>query len=189
MNVLLHICCGPCSIFPLTQMTKDNIQVTGYFYNPNIHPFREFKRRIESTLEVADVFNVPVEVDRDYGLVEYLRKVVFHEDKRCPICYDMRLKQVAKMAAHKGFDSFSTTLLYSRYQDHQSIREKGDDWANHYGVDFYYQDFRGGWQYGVDRSIELGVYRQPYCGCIYSEQERYDNRLKKKLKKLHKSTK
>jgi len=129
------------------------------------------------------MFNIQVDVEKDYGLVEYLRKVVFHEDKRCPICYEMRLKHVAKIAAYKRYDSFSTTLLYSRYQDHKSIREIADYWSNHYGVRFYYQDFREGWQFGVDRSLELDVYRQPYCGCIYSEQERYDNRLRKKLKK------
>ena len=186
MNILLHICCGPCSIVPITALKKKGLFFNGYFYNPNIHPFREFKRRIESTLQVAESFNVAVEIDHDYGLIEYLRKVVFHEHERCGICYDMRLKRIAEIAADKGYDAFSTTLLYSRYQNHQSLRQKGEHWASEYGLTFYYEDFRSGWQTGIDQSIDLGVYRQPYCGCIYSEQERYDNKLKKKLRKARK---
>jgi len=186
MNLLLHICCGPCSIFPLFELHKSDIQVTGYFHNPNIHPFQEFKKRINSTIQVANQFNIDLDIDREYGLVDYMRRVVFHEDQRCQICYDMRLKNVAHTAVKMGFNSFSTTLLYSKYQDHHRIREIANHWANYYGTTFYYQDFRQGWQYGIDQSIKLEVYRQPYCGCIFSEQERYDNRLKKRLKKLRK---
>lgn len=183
------MCCGPCSIYPLTRLIDNRIDVTGFFYNPNIHPYREFKQRIESTLQVADRFKVSVDVDREYGLTDYLRRVVFHEKSRCSICYDMRLEQTARTAAASGFDGFSTTLLYSRYQDHTALKNKGERWAKKYGVHFLYADFREGWQYGIDQSIEHGVYRQPYCGCIYSEQERYDNRLKKKLKKRFKKNK
>ncbi len=177
------MCCGPCSIYPLTQLLQRGIDVTGFFYNPNIHPYREFKRRIESSQQVADMLNIKLQIDRDYGLKEYLRKVVFQENNRCSICYDMRLERIASLAAESGFDHFSTTLLYSRYQDHDRLREKADVWAKQFGTPFFYEDFRVGWQYGIDQSIKHGVYRQPYCGCIYSEQERYDNRLKKKLKK------
>ncbi len=183
------MCCGPCSIYPLSRLIDNRIDVTGFFYNPNIHPYREFKRRIESTLQVADRFNVPVEVDREYGLTDYLRRVVFHEENRCSICYDMRLEQAARIAATSGFDGFSTTLLYSRYQDHTALKNKGESWGEKYGIRFFYTDFREGWQYGIDQSIKHGVYRQPYCGCIYSEQERYDNRLKKRLKKRLKQSK
>ena len=80
-------------------------------------------------------------------------------------------------------DAFSTTLLYSRYQNHDLICSQSERLAEKYGVPFYYQDFRKGWQEGIDRSIEMGLYRQPYCGCIYSEQERYDNRWKKRQKR------
>lgn len=183
MKTLLHICCGPCSIYPLTYFFDNKIDVTGYFFNPNIHPYLEFKKRINSTLQVAEHFKINVDIDRNYGLVDYLRQVVFHEDNRCFFCYDMRIEQVAKTASLNHFDSFSTTLLYSRYQNHQLIRQRASYWADVYGVNFYYHDFRTGWQYGIDQSLKLAIYRQPYCGCIYSEQERYDNRLKKQLKK------
>ena len=152
----------------------------GYFYNPNIHPFREFKRRIAALEEMAGRENFTVDIKTDYGLKEYLRKVVFNETMRCALCYDMRLEQTAARAASAGAEAFSTTLLYSRYQNHSLIHEKGEELARKYGVAFYYEDFRQGWQEGIDRSLELGLYRQPYCGCIYSEQERYDKKMKQK---------
>lgn len=124
-----------------------------------------------------------VEIDTNYGLTKYLQKVVFHENKRCSICYDIRLKAVAKRAGEKGFDAFSSTLLYSKYQNHTLLREKGEKFAVQYGVKFHYEDYRKGWQKGIDGAIERDLYRQPYCGCIYSEQERYDKKLRKRKSK------
>ena len=92
----------------------------------------------------------------------------------------MRLQKCAALASESGYDGFSTTLLYSRYQRHDALVAFCTTLALEYGVEFFYQDFRLGWQDGIDRSIELEMYRQPYCGCIYSEQERYDKRLRKK---------
>jgi len=161
-------------------LREEGHQVDGYFYNPNIHPFREFKKRITSLREMADQENFQVDIDSGYGLKEYLRKVVFNETRRCALCYDMRLEQTAARAGAVGVDAFSTTLLYSRYQNHALIRQKGEELARKYGVAFYYEDFREGWQEGINRSLELGLYRQPYCGCIYSEQERYDKKMKQK---------
>jgi len=183
MKLLLHTCCGPCSIFPVSELRNYGIDVHGYFYNPNIHPYREFKKRIEGMEQFAQTSHLSVDIDRGYGLTEYLRKVVFHEQQRCPLCYAMRLNLVAQKAREWGYDSFSTTLLYSKYQDHDCIRKTGEDLAHKHQVDFYYQDFRIGWQEGVDRSLEMELYRQPYCGCIYSEQERYDKNSKKVFKK------
>ncbi len=186
MKILLHTCCGPCSVYPLELLRKEGIDVAGYFFNPNIHPFKEFRRRIVALEELSAGENFPVEFERDYGLREFLRQVVFHEEKRCGVCYKMRLEATVKKAALMKVDAFSTTLLYSRYQNHELIRSQSECLAEKYGVPFYYRDFRQGWQDGIDKSIEMGLYRQPYCGCIYSEQERYDNRLKKKLNKQHK---
>lgn len=185
MKLLLHTCCGPCSIYPLTRLRNVGVDVHGYFYNPNIHPYREFKKRIEGMEQFAQTSHLSVDIDRGYGLTEYLRKVVFHEQQRCPLCYAMRLDQVAQKARERGDDAFSTTLLYSRYQDHDCIRKTGEDLARKYQVDFYYQDFRKGWQEGIDRSLEMELYRQPYCGCIYSEQERYDKSSKKSVQKIN----
>lgn len=179
MKILLHVCCGPCTIYPLQVLRAQGYTVEGYFFNPNIHPYREFKRRIDALRELADREKFSVAIDTQYGLQEYLRRVVFHEQKRCSICYDLRLEQVARTAATMGVDAFSSTLLYSRYQNHEQIREKGQQLAQKFGVAFHYQDFRQGWQEGIEKAKEMGLYRQPYCGCIYSEQERYDKKLRK----------
>ena len=183
MRVLMHVCCGPCTVYPLRVLREEGVDVRGYFYNPNIHPFREFKRRIGALVQLADHQGFEVEIDREYGLVEYLRRVVNQEDTRCPICYDMRLERAAARAAELAMDAFTTTLLYSRYQNHALLREKGEALARKYGIGFLYRDFRQGWQEGIDGAIEMGLYRQPYCGCIYSEQERYDKKLRRKLRR------
>jgi len=186
MKLLLHVCCAPCSTYTVTKLREQDIDVTGYFYNPNIHPYREFKKRLDTLKEFAETIELPLLTEDDYGLTEYLRKVVFHEKQRCSICYAMRLEKTAELAAETGADAFSSTLLYSRYQKHENIIATGKKMADKYGVAFYYEDFRQGWQEGIDRAIDMELYRQPYCGCIYSEQERYDNRLKKKLRKERK---
>jgi len=180
MTVLLHLCCGPCTIFPLAALREQGMTVRGYFHNPNIHPFREFKQRLATLEDLAQRTSLPVEYEREYGLKEYLRQVVFHEEERCPLCYRMRLEATAKKAKELGAEAFSTTLLYSRYQRHETIRALGEELGAQFGVPFYYEDFRVGWQEGIDAAIEMGLYRQSYCGCIYSEQERYDKKFRKK---------
>ena len=180
MRILLHVCCGPCTIYPLQILRDQGHAVEGLFYNPNIHPFQEFKRRINALREFSEIEQFPIDIDPNYGLREYLRRVVFHEQSRCSVCYEMRLEHSAAKAGKEGFDAFSSTLLYSRYQNHEQIREKGSLLAKKYETVFYYEDFRSGWQFGIDRSKDMGLYRQPYCGCIYSEQERYDKLFKKR---------
>jgi predicted adenine nucleotide alpha hydrolase (AANH) superfamily ATPase len=187
MNILLHVCCGPCSVYPLEFLRGQGHTVSGYFYNPNIHPYREFKRRIGALVEFSEKKEFQVQIDRNYGLTEYLRKVVFNENDRCALCYDMRLEQTAKYAAEQGADAFTSTLLYSKYQNHQLLINKSKALSQKYGIDFFYQDFREGWQQGIDESISMDLYRQPYCGCIYSEQERYDKKLKKKMRQQKKN--
>ncbi|MDR3631952.1 MAG: epoxyqueuosine reductase QueH [Desulfocapsaceae bacterium] len=181
MKLLLHVCCGPCTIFPLSVIRQEGIKVSGYFYNPNIHPFREFKKRKESVRLMAEHFGFHITLEHSYGLVDFLRKTVFHEQERCPICYDFRLSKTAEFARDNGFDAFSTTLLYSRYQNHQALIDTGHRLAETFGLSFFYRDFREGWQEGIDISKSLDLYRQSYCGCIYSEQESFDKHLKKKL--------
>ncbi len=180
MKILLHVCCGPCALHPLQMLRDKGHSVEGYFYNPNIHPFKEFRRRVSALEEMAGQENFTVDIDDNYGLTEYLRKVVFNETARCSICYDMRLEQVAERASVMGVDAFTTTLLFSRYQNHNLIREKGESLARKHRVSFFYEDFRMGWQEGIERSKDMGLYRQPYCGCIYSEQERYDRISRRK---------
>jgi predicted adenine nucleotide alpha hydrolase (AANH) superfamily ATPase len=183
MRLLLHICCGPCAVYPTAILQAEGHELSGYFYNPNIHPYREFQRRLEALEEFSRTAELAIDYERDYGLSDYLRRVVNREQERCLICYEMRLAKAARRAAAIGAEAFTTTLLYSRYQKHEAIRTTGERLAAEHGIGFYYRDFRQGWQKGIDRSKELGLYRQPYCGCIYSEQERYDPALRQKNKR------
>lgn len=175
MRLLLHTCCGPCSIIPITELQQD-YEISALFFNPNIHPFLEFTKRRETLLAYCADQNVAVFDRGQYGLEEFIQRVVFREQQRCKICYSWRMEQTARTASAAGFASFSSTLLYSRYQNHEQLKEFGFALAKKYNIEFIYRDFREGWQIGIDRSRELGMYRQPYCGCIYSERERYEKK-------------
>lgn len=183
MSILLHVCCGPCLLYPAKVLEGQGTDFTCYFYNPNIHPYREFKNRLTSFRELVEVRNYRYIIDRDYGLQTFLRAVVFSEDRRCTFCYKMRFEKTARLARQNGHSGFSTTLLYSTYQNHSLLKVQAEVASEDHQVPFVYYDFRGGWQQGIDESKRCNLYRQSYCGCIYSEQERYDNQLKKKLKK------
>ncbi len=173
MKILLHICCAPCAIYPVATMAATGHQVHGFFYNPNIHPYQEFARRVAALEEYVSHQGLAMIWDRRYDLEEFLRLVAFREAERCRCCYRLRLAAAGQAAQAGQFDAFTTTLLYSKYQNHELIREIGEQVGNEAGVPFYYQDFREGWAQGVKVSKELGLYRQPYCGCIYSERDRY----------------
>jgi predicted adenine nucleotide alpha hydrolase (AANH) superfamily ATPase len=173
MKILLHTCCGPCSIFPLKTLRKAGHDVTGFFYNHNIHPYQEFARRLDSVRLMATREALPMIVRDEYDLEEFLANVAASPEKRCGYCYASRLRATAATAAREGFEAFTAALLYSRYQQHDMIRELGEQAGREHGVRFYYEDFRPGWQDGIRLSKELGLYRQQYCGCVYSEKERY----------------
>jgi len=176
-KLLLHCCCGPCAVYPVDSLREKDIAVTGFFYNPNIHPFKEFKRRLTTAEEYSKLVGINLISDKNYGLIKFLRAVVNKENKRCLYCYRERLEKTIQKAEEEKFDSFSTTLLYSRYQNHNKIIKICEELSEDYSVNFHYEDFRVGWHTGIKKSIDLGLYRQPYCGCIYSEQERYDKSL------------
>ncbi len=179
MNVLLHICCAPCAIYPVEELRTQGIAVTGFFYNHNIHPYQEYRRRLDTVREYAAKVGLPVIYQEEYRLEEFLVAVADNPSERCLYCYASRLEMAAKAAAAAGFDAFTSTLLYSRYQKHDTIREFGERLGAQYSIRFLYDDFRRGWRRGIDISRELGLYRQQYCGCIYSEQERYAPRGEK----------
>lgn len=181
-KLLLHTCCAPCSIHPLDALRSQNFEIYGHFYNPNIHPYVEFKKRRDQLEDYARQQDWQVIFDDQYGLEEYLREVVHREFRRCQICYHMRLKKTAQVARKGHFDAFSTTLLVSPFQKHDLIKEIGDNLGEQYGVPFYYQDFRTGFKDATAKSKESGMYRQQYCGCIYSERDRYYRPEKNPLK-------
>ncbi|HBT88183.1 MAG TPA: epoxyqueuosine reductase QueH [Desulfobacter postgatei] len=173
MKILLHTCCGPCTIYPLEILRNMDMEVMGYFYRHNIHPFTECMKREETLRDYAGQMNLKMVWQRGYELEEFLRAVTFRETNRCRYCYHARLKASALVAKKGKFDGFSTTLLYSKFQNHALITEIGQGLAKQYGLKFIYHDFRQGWKQGIERSKALGMYRQQYCGCIYSEKDRY----------------
>lgn len=178
MNILLHVCCGPCALFPLRTLREEGHQVSGFFYNHNIHPYQEYVRRRDAAREMAEQEQMPLFMRDDYDLEGFLASVASAPRQRCSYCYASRLRATARTAIEEGFDAFTAALLYSRYQRHDEIRELGEDIAREFGIPFLYRDFRPGWQEGIKLSKEAGLYRQQYCGCIYSEKDRYYPREK-----------
>jgi len=176
MNILLHICCGNCAIYPVKMLREQNHQLTGYFFNHNIHPSQEYSRRLETAREYADNVELPLMIDDEYLLEEFLANVASDPATRCEYCYRSRLARTAEKAHIEGYQSFSTTLLYSRYQNQDAIIAFGNQLAAEYKLTFIGQDFRPGWNEGIRISKEMGLYRQQYCGCIYSEKDRYHPR-------------
>jgi predicted adenine nucleotide alpha hydrolase (AANH) superfamily ATPase len=176
LKILLHMCCAPCTVYPLQVLEGDDIRVFGFFFNPNIHPYQEYQRRLETVRHLAARVALEVLYRDEYDVVRFLRQLVFRESERCRFCYRLRLEAAAHMARKSGMDAFTTTLLYSRRQNHELIRHVGEEVSEGLGIPFLYRDFRQGWQEGIERSKALGLYRQKYCGCIYSEQERFQRR-------------
>ena len=168
-KLLVHTCCAPCLIAPLNKL-KEEWDVTLVWYNPNIHPYTEYLKRRDTLRDFALNENIPVIWQDEYDLDMYLKVT---DGIRCRKCYELRLVRTAQIAMGKGFDAFTTTLLYSKYQKHEIIKEVGEDIAARFGVNFLYHDWRDLWQEGIDLSKEAGMYRQSYCGCIFSEKERY----------------
>ncbi len=173
MRVLLHTCCGPCSIVPLRGLREEGIEAAGVYVNPNIHPYTEWARRRETLEAWAGSEGLRLLPAPEYDPQAWFQAVTFREGERCRICYHLRLRHAAVVARRGRFDGFTSTLLYSRYQNHDQIRGIARAVASEVGVRFLYRDWREGWSDGVRISRELGMYRQGYCGCLYSERERY----------------
>jgi len=173
LKALIHCCCANCLIYPLKVLREEGWEVMGFFYNPNIHPYQEYQRRLEAVREYEKKAAIQVIYRDEYKLEEFLRGVVFREEDRCRFCYHLRLEATAQVAKRVKFDAFTTTLLYSKQQNHELIKAVGEAVGKEQGVQFLYRDFRDGWKQGIEESKALGLYRQGYCGCIYSEKERY----------------
>jgi predicted adenine nucleotide alpha hydrolase (AANH) superfamily ATPase len=173
MNVLLHICCANCAIYPVRMLRLAEHSVDGYFFNHNIHPYQEYQRRLQAVRDYAATSELQVIYKDEYLLETFLAQVASDSANRCSYCYQSRLKEAAEYAANSGYDAFTTSLLYSRYQNHEMIHKMGTELGQHYGIQFLYEDYRTGWQEGIKASKEMGLYRQQYCGCVYSEKDRY----------------
>lgn len=173
MRILLHACCAPCLVYPLDDLRSEGHEVTAVFFNPNIHPYTEYLRRLDAFTVYTRDNNVRVlEEDLREGMEDWLREVVFRESQKCRICFSYRMDRIARLAQAKGYDAFSTTLFYSRFQKHELLKTMCEAASEKFGIPLMYWDWRAGWNEGVKRYRKLGMYRQKYCGCVYSEKER-----------------
>ena len=167
-DLLLHICCAPCSVACVKQLREEGAEPVGFWYNPNIHPFLEYKARRDTLRQYAQDIGLDLREVDFYGLRQFTAAV-------------------AADAAQHGFARFSTTLLISPYQNRELICAVGAKMGEKYGVEFIPYDFRPRFREGQEEARALGLYMQKYCGCIYSEEDRFSNRRKKELHKLHKA--
>ncbi len=179
MKVLLHCCCAPCSLSCIKPLQDEGAGLSLFWYNPNIHPFKEYEARRDCLLEYAKEIGLAVRVKENYGLREFVKNVADNIDGRCVYCYEHRLEETAKYAKENGFEYFTTTLLASLYQDHDAIKAAGERFAEIYGVKFLYRDFRTGFREGNTLARNKGFYMQKYCGCIFSEEDRYKKQIEK----------
>ena len=172
-SILMHTCCAPCSLSCIDPLRAEGIEPVAFWYNPNIHPWKEYEARRDCLLAYAPTIEMQVIVDEDYGLRTFVEHVASDIDHRCTYCYQHRLEETARYAAEHGYETFTSTLLASLYQDHDGIKAAAEKYARQYGVEFLYRDFRPNFRAGNQRARELGFYMQKYCGCVFSEQERY----------------
>jgi epoxyqueuosine reductase len=172
MKALLHICCGPCAIYPAQVLRAEGIEVSGFFYNPNIHPYAEYQRRYAAVVEASARLNLDVIYHR-YDLEDFLRQVCAVNDRREQhlLCWRIRLEEAARVAAAHGIQQFTTTLLSSPYQDVEAIGRLGKEIAAKEGLEFLCRNFRKGFAESHKLSKEWQLYHQNYCGCIFSEKE------------------
>ena len=193
MKLLLHTCCAPCSVYTVKVLRAEGIEPTLFWYNPNIHPYSEYILRRDCLKEYAKTQNLTLVVKDEYGLDEFVCKVnketIPDLTKRCEVyCYPLRLRKAFSYAKENGYDTITTTLLYSIYQKHDYIAELMEKLSEEFGVKFLYRDFREGWREGQDEARKAGLYMQKYCGCVYSEEESTFARKNKKLFKDLKPT-
>ncbi len=173
MKTLMHACCGPCSIKCIEALRAEGIEPLGFWYNPNIHPFIEYKSRRDAFLAYSKSIGMQVAEEGDYGLKQFITEVSPDFDDRCGRCYGLRMEETARFAAENGYASFTTTLLISPYQNHELLRKTAQEAAARHSVEFLYRDFRPYFREGQRAAREQELYMQKYCGCIFSEEERY----------------
>lgn len=184
MKLLMHTCCAPCSVYCIDSLRAESIEPTLFWYNPNIHPYIEYKTRRDCLKSYADQVKANLIIKEEYGLDEYCKNVINDLENRCVnYCYKKRLTEVVRYAAKHGYDTFTTTLLVSPYQKHDELKAVCEDLAALSGVKFLYRDFRVGFREGQNKARALGLYMQKYCGCIFSEEERYQKQIARDLKR------
>ena len=186
MKLLLHTCCAPCSVYCIKTLRNEGIEPTLFWYNPNIHPMNEYVARRDCLKSYAEQINIDLIIEDEYGLDKFVcnvnKNTMNDLTKRCETyCYPLRLRKACEYAKENGFDTISTTLLYSIYQKHDYIAKLLEELSKEFGLTFLYRDFREGWREGQDAARQAGLYMQKYCGCVYSEEESTFARNNKKL--------
>lgn len=180
MKLLMHTCCAPCSVYCIESLRNEGIEPTIYWYNPNIHPYMEYKARRDCLKDYTSSINVQAIFEENYGLDEFCKNVICDLKNRCVnYCYKVRMEQTAKYAKEHGFACITTTLLVSPYQKHEELKAICEEIAKRYDLTFLYRDFRVGFREGQARARELGLYMQKYCGCVFSEEDRYRKQMEK----------
>ena len=179
MKLLMHTCCAPCSVMCIETLRYEGIEPVLYFFNPNIHPLKEFKMRKNTLVEYSKSVGAKLILENGYGLREFIKGVYPDFDNRCAYCYRTRLETTAKFAADNGYDAFTSTLFISPYQNHELMKEIAGRAAEKYGVEFLYRDFRPYFKEGQEKAREAGLYMQKYCGCIFREEARYKKHKRK----------
>ena len=185
MKLLMHACCAPCSVYCVDTLRKEGIEPIMFWYNPNIHPYMEYKNRRDALKEYCEIMDLECVFDEEYGLDEFCKNVIDKLDTRCQdYCYPVRLRKAFEYAKENGYDAVTSTLLYSIYQKHDIIKKQMEDLSKEFGIEFVYRDFREGWKEGQTKARELGLYMQKYCGCIFSEEDRYKSKIEKDKKRI-----
>ncbi|HBR21371.1 MAG TPA: hypothetical protein DD713_02180 [Nitrospiraceae bacterium] len=196
MKLLMHICCANCSLYPVKTLSEKGVSVTGLWFNPNIHPYAEYKNRLDAVKifelllknppsppfakgEMGGLLDIQIHYIDYYGIKEFIQRTGNGGENRCNVCYEMRLDKTAQKAREIGADGFTTSLLISPNQKFDVIIDIGREMERRHSVEFFIEDFRPGWKQGVELSKKLGLYRQKYCGCIYSEMEKHLERVKR----------
>lgn len=172
-NILLHTCCAPCATYSIEQLRKEGAEVSAFWFNPNIHPLEEYQKRLQTLRSFAAIKGLATIENPIYNFERYFQEIVGKKEPRCEHCYYLRLSRTAEAAVQGGFKAFSTTLLISPYQRHELVKEIGEHVSREKSVEFYYEDLRPGYYESRKMSRELNLYRQKYCGCIYSKLESY----------------
>jgi predicted adenine nucleotide alpha hydrolase (AANH) superfamily ATPase len=179
LKLLMHMCCSNCSLYPLQNFLSKGVDIRGFWFNPNIHPYREYTSRLASVEKLQHLWSLDVEYDDEYALDDFLAEVVNKGTNRCYFCYSLRLEKTALTARRMGLDGFTTSLLASPYQKFDMIMKIGEETGRRHSIPFHCEDVRQGWSVSRSLALELGLYRQKYCGCVYSEMERYRKKVKK----------
>ncbi len=173
MRLVLHVCCAPCAVYPIDFLKQNHHDVHLFFYNPNIHPYQEYRKRLENFQCLAEELNLPFDIG-NYRPRVYFESIgkEFDKPERCRYCYRLRLKETMDFAQNLGFSSVTTTMLVSPYQNQSLIVEEGNRLAAETRVEFVNFDFLKGYYQGVKESRRRNLYHQWYCGCLFSEIER-----------------